>query len=187
MCFNGQGNVLNVNSGAAKDLTISFAANTGVNSHQTVTRAQGNITIANDSLIFQIGANRDQTASLGIGKVNPVSLSVAIQGNQFGSLNDIDVTSASKSQDALDVIDAAIDEVTNRRSSLGAFQQNTLESTANNLRTTLGNSVNAESVLRDTDFAEEIANFTKQQVLVQAGTSILANANQSSQLVLSLL
>ena len=98
--FNGQGNVLNVNSGAAKDLTINFAANTGVNAHQTVTGTQGNITIANDSLIFQIGANRDQTASLGISKVNPGSLGVAIQGNQFGSLNNIDVTSASKTQDA---------------------------------------------------------------------------------------
>jgi flagellin len=75
----------------------------------------------------------------------------------------------------------------NIRGDLGAFQQNTLEATANNLRTTLENSVNAESVIRDTDFASEIANFTKQQVLVQAGTSILSNANQSAQLVLSLL
>jgi flagellin len=74
-----------------------------------------------------------------------------------------------------------------QRGDLGAFQQNTLESTANNLRATLENTVNAESVIRDTDFAEEIANFTKQQVLIQAGTSALANANQSSQLVLSLL
>ncbi|MEZ6116641.1 MAG: flagellin [Pirellulaceae bacterium] len=47
--------------------------------------------------------------------------------------------------------------------------------------------MNAESVIRDTDFASEIANFTKQQVLVQAGTSVLSSANQSSQLVLSLL
>ena len=63
----------------------------------------------------------------------------------------------------------------------------TLESGANNLRSTLENTVNAESTIRDTDFAEEIAEFTKQQVLVQAGTSVLSNANQSSQLVLSLL
>jgi flagellin len=70
---------------------------------------------------------------------------------------------------------------------LGAFQQNKLESTAANLRTTLENTVNAESIIRDTDFADEIAEFTKQQVLVQAGTSILSSANQSSQLVLSLL
>ena len=73
------------------------------------------------------------------------------------------------------------------RGSLGAFQANTLESTANNLRTTLENTVNAESVIRDTDFAKEIAEFTKNQVLVQAGTSVLGNANQIPQQVLSLL
>ena len=85
------------------------------------------------------------------------------------------------------VVDAAIDEITNLRGELGAFQQNTLESTANNLRATLENTVNAESIIRDTDFAEEISNFTKYQTLVQAGTNVLGNANQSSQLVLSLL
>ncbi len=85
------------------------------------------------------------------------------------------------------MVDAAINDVTNLRGSLGAFQANTLESTANNLRATLENTTNAESVIRDTDFASEIANFTKNQVLVQAGTSMLSNANQIPQLVLSLL
>ena len=85
------------------------------------------------------------------------------------------------------MIDGAIDDITNLRGTLGAFQQNTLESTAANLRTTLENSINAESVIRDTDFAEEIANFTKNQVLLQAGTSVLGNANQLPQAVLSLL
>lgn len=111
----------------------------------------------------------------------------ASPATRFASLNDINVTSAAKAQDAIAVIDAAIDDITNARGTLGAFQQNTLESTANNLRTTLENTVNAESVIRDTDFAEEIANYTRQQVLVQAGTSVLGNANQQSQLVLSLL
>ena len=87
----------------------------------------------------------------------------------------------------LAVVDAAINDVTNLRGTLGAFQANTLESTANNLRATLENTTNAESVIRDTDFASEIANFTKNQVLVQAGTAMLSNANQIPQLVLSLL
>ena len=112
---------------------------------------------------------------------------VGYQNNQFGTLAEVDVSSASKAQDSLAVIDKAIDDVTNLRGELGAFQQNTLESTANNLRTTLENSVNAESVIRDTDFAQEIANFTKQQILLQAGTSVLSNANQAPQLILSLL
>jgi flagellin len=186
--FTGKGNVLTATSGAAKGLSVSFAAATGANAHLTVAAgAQGNITVANDSLVFQIGPNQNQTASVAIDRVNPNALGLGVTGNQFATLSDIDVTSATKSQDALGIIDAAINEITTLRGSLGAFQQNTLESTASNLRATLENSVNAESVIRDTDFASEIANFTKSQVLVQAGTSILASANQTSQLVLSLL
>ena len=183
----GSGNVLTATSGAEDGVTVQFAADTGANAHLTVTGAQGNVSINDNSLVFQIGANQNQTAKINIDSVNPIGLGVAVSGNQFANLDEISVTTATQSQDALGVIDAAIDEVTTLRGRLGAFQQNTLESTANNLRTTLENSVNAESVIRDTDFAAEIANFTKQQVLVQAGTSILANANQSSQLVLSLL
>ena len=94
---------------------------------------------------------------------------------------------AAKAQDTLAVVDQAIDEISNLRGTLGAFQQNTLEATASNLRATLENTVNAESIIRDTDFAEEISNFTKYQAMVQAGTNVLGNANQTSQLVLSLL
>ncbi|MDG1513796.1 MAG: flagellin, partial [Mariniblastus sp.] len=80
-----------------------------------------------------------------------------------------------------------IDEISTLRGTLGAFQGNTLESTATNMRSTLENTVNAESVIRDTDFADEISKFTNSQVLVQAGASVLSSANQSSQLILSLL
>ena len=187
----GVGNVLTATSGAAKGLAVQFGPSSPVAYYQnaTVTGAQGSVTVVDNSLVFQIGANQNQTASIGIGKVSPSGLGVglAASGNQFNSLADIDVTSASKSQDAIAVIDAAIDDVTNLRGTLGAFQQNTLNSTINNLQTTLENTVNAESTIRDTDFAEEIANFTKNQVLVQAGTSVLKNANQQPQLVLSLL
>lgn len=185
--FTGVGNVLTANSGAAKGLSLSFAANTGANAFATVTGAQGNLTVTDNSLVFQIGANKDQTANIAIQKVNPNGLGLGVVGNQFSNLNEIEVTSATKAQDALEVIDAAIDDVTNLRGALGAFQSNTLESTANNLRATLENTVNAESVIRDTDFASEIAAFTKGQVLVQAGTSMLSNANQIPQSILSLL
>lgn len=184
--YTGTGNVLTANSGSAKGVSISFAADS-TDATLTVTGAQGNVTITDNALVFQIGANKDQTAKIAIGKVNPNGLGLGITGNQFSTLNDIEVTSASKAQDALEVIDAAINDVTNLRGALGAFQSNTLESTANNLRATLENTINAESVIRDTDFAEEIANFTKGQVLVQAGTAMLSNANQIPQTVLSLL
>ncbi|MEI7687675.1 MAG: flagellin, partial [Planctomycetota bacterium] len=85
------------------------------------------------------------------------------------------------------VIDQAINEITNQRGYLGAIQQQTLQSGADNLQTALQNTTAAESVIRDTDFASETANFTKAQVLMQVGTTVLQNSNQTSQLVLSLL
>ena len=185
--FTGVGNVLTSNAGVTNGLSIQLAAGTGANAFETVTGAQGNITVADNSLVFQIGANKDQTANIAIQKVNPNGLGLGVVGNQFSNLNEVEVTSATKAQDALEVIDAAIDDVTNLRGALGAFQSNTLEATGNNLRATLENTVNAESVIRDTDFASEIAAFTKGQVLVQAGTSMLSNANQIPQSILSLL
>lgn len=184
--FTGKGNVLTATSGNAKGLSVKLAAS-GADAALTVTGAQGNVTVVDNSLVFQIGANANQTANVAIDKMNSDALGVGVSGNQFNNLSEIDVTSAAKAQDTLGVIDAAIDNVTNLRGTLGAFQQNTLQATASNLQATLENTVNAESVIRDTDFAEEIANLTKNQVLVQAGTSVLQTANQQPQLVLSLL
>lgn len=184
--FTGTGNVLKATSGVAKGLTVQIAADSA-DASSTVTGAQGNVTITNNSLVFQIGPNQNQTARVTIDKVDASALGIGVAGNQFSNLASIDVSSATKAQDAIGVIDRAINDVTNLRGDLGAFQQNTLTSTSNNLRTTLENTTNAESVIRDTDFASEIANFTKNQVLVQAGVSILQNANQAPQMVLSLL
>ncbi len=181
----GVGNELTSTTGDTKGITIRVAV--GATPVSTATGAQGDVEVVNDSLVFQIGPNQNQTAKISINKVDAASLGMNLVGNQFASLAAIDVTSATKAQDSIAVIDQAITDVTNLRGELGAFQQNTLSSTANNLRTTLENTTNAESVIRDTDFASEIAAFTKNQVLVQAGTSILANANQIPQQILSLL
>lgn len=184
--FNGQGNVVNVDSGIAKGLSLSLAVDTS-DLTQTVTGAKGTITVADNSLVFQIGPNQNQTAKVAVSKAHTASLGIGVTGNMFNNLSEIDISSDSKAQDSLSIIDAAVDDITNMRGTLGAFQSNTLEATANNLRATLENSVNANSVIRDTDFAKEIAEFTKQQVLMQAGTSVLGNANQVPQLVLGLL
>jgi len=180
------GNVIQAASGDFDGLTFTVAAD-AADDAQTAAVGGATIGVADGTLAFQIGANAGQTASLSIAKSSSDSLGANVAGNQFTSLSQIDITSASGAQDALSVIDAAIDEVSNQRGTLGAFQGNTLESTANNLRATLENTTQAESLIRDTDFAEEIGNFTKQQVMVQAGTTVLSNANQTSQLVLSLL
>ncbi|MGI9495356.1 MAG: flagellin [Mariniblastus sp.] len=182
----GSGNVLTGSAGASQGVMVSIAED-AADLTSTVTGAQGNITIADNSLIFQIGANQNQTVSISIDSVDSTGLGIGVAGNQFTSLNDISVTSAAGAQDSIGVIDAAIDEISTLRGTLGAFQGNTLESTATNMRSTLENTVNAESVIRDTDFADEISKFTNSQVLVQAGASVLSSANQSSQLILSLL
>jgi flagellin len=182
----GSGAVLTSTAGSAEGISISAAVDPA-DPTLTVTGAQGNVTVTDNSLTFQIGPNQNQTVNVAIDKVNPTGLGVGVANNQFGTLESIEVTSAAKAQDSLAVVDAAIEQISNLRGTLGAFQANTLESTANNLRATLENTVNAESVIRDTDFASEISNFTNNQVLVQAGASVLQSANQSSQLVLSLL
>ena len=182
----GTGNVLTSVSGASTGLSVSLAE-LGTDKVLSVDSTQGNVAVQNNSLVFQIGANQNQTASLAISSVAADGLGLAVSGSRFASLNEIDVTSAEKSQEALAVIDASIDELSNIRGELGAFQSNTLESIANNMRTTLENTVNAESVIRDTDFAEEISRFTNNQILVQAGTSVLSSANQTSQSILALL
>jgi len=185
--FTGQGNVVNVNSGLAKGMSLSISEDNADPTSTVAAATSATVTVTDNSLVFQIGANQHQTAEIAIQRAHSQSLGLGVTNNQFANLSEINVTNAGKAQDALAIIDSAVNDVTNLRGSLGAFQQNTLESTANNLRATLENTINAESVIRDTDFAEEIAEFTKQQVLMQAGTSVLGNANQIPQLVLSLL
>lgn len=178
----GSGNTLTATSGVAKGLSVSIAlaAATGV---ATVTGAQGNVNVSNNALSFQVGANAGQKVSLAFDKMNITALGVGVSG-VFSNLSQVTTANATE---GLKVIDAAIDDVSKFRGRLGAFQQNTLESTANNLKATLENTVAAESVIRDTDFAEEIANFTKFQTQIQAGTTVLGNANALTTLVANLL
>lgn len=183
----GNGNILTGNTGSgAAGISISFGL-AAASTTATVTGGQGNVSINDQSLVFQIGANANQTVKVAIDKVTTSALGLNVSGNQFANLNAIDVRSQSGAQDSIKIIDQAISDVTNLRGRLGAVQQQTLESGANNLRTTLENTTAAESTIRDTDFAVETANFTKNQVLMQVGTTVLQNANQTSQLVLSLL
>ena len=107
-------------------------------------------------------------------------------GNMFTSLSNIDVTTAQGAQDAQSIVDAAINEVSTTRGTLGSFQKNTLESNLRNLRIAAQNLTASESQIRDTDMAKEMSTFTKNQILMQAGTSMLAQANQVPQTVLSL-
>jgi len=138
------------------------------------------------SLVFQIGANVGQTANIGLPGMSASSLGRSLPGNMFTSLADIDVTSVQGAQDAQSIIDNSINEVSTIRGTLGSFQKNTLESNLRNLRIASQNLQSSESSIRDTDMAREMSNFVKNQILLQAGTAMLAQANQVPQNVLSL-
>jgi len=125
------------------------------------------------SISFQVGANDGESIS-----VSTISLGSTL-GTAFYSL------SASGTSD-ISEIDAAINLVSAQRSGFGAVE-NRLNYTLNNSAIYQENLTSSESRIRDVDMASEMVNFTKLQILQQAGTSMLAQANQSSQSVLSLL
>lgn len=102
------------------------------------------------------------------------------------TISDVDVSTAFGAQNAISVIDAAIAYIDSQRSDLGAVQ-NRFDNTINNLQNISENASAARSRIKDTDYAAETANLSKQQVLQQAGTAILAQAKQLPQAVLSLL
>jgi flagellin len=144
------------------------------------------ISNTDQSLVFQIGANVGQTARIALQGMSASQLAQNIAGNMFTSLSQIDVTTVQGAQDAQTLIDAAIDEVSTARGTLGSFQKNTLESNLSNLRIAAQNLTAAESSIRDTDMASQMSEFVKQQILLQAGTAMLAQGNQVPQVVLSL-
>ena len=149
---------------------------------------EGAVYVANNALNFQVGPGQNQTASINLPNVNTHVLSQRVENDSgFQSLSDMDVTTYQGAQDALKLIDQAIYEVSSARGNLGAFQKNTLESNLNNLRYATENLVSAESVIRDTDMAAEMSEFTKQQILLASGTAMLGQANQTPKAVLSLL
>ena len=102
------------------------------------------------------------------------------------SIDVIDILTAPNAQKAVLVIDQALNVIDGQRAELGAVQ-NRFESTITNLQNIAENASAARSRIRDTDFALETTELTKNQILQQAGTSILAQANQLPQAVLSLL
>jgi len=102
------------------------------------------------------------------------------------SVSQVDVSSAGSAASAIDIIDEALDDVNSQRSKLGAIA-NRLDHTINNLGNIVVNTEAAQSGIQDADFAAETSSLTKAQILTQAATAMLAQANASKQSVLSLL
>ena len=129
-----------------------------------------------------------KSKSLQVGSLSGQSIGISISNMNAASLNvsGLKVSSFGQAGDAMKRIQAAINTVSTQRSKLGALQ-NRLEHTINNLDTTAENTQAAESRIRDTDMASEMVQYSKNNILSQAGQSMLAQANQSNQGVLSLL
>ncbi|GAA2516261.1 flagellin [Pilimelia columellifera] len=125
---------------------------------------------------FQVGANANETLQITIGDMTAATIMGAVG----------DLTDSANAQTELAAVDTAIAAVSTQRASLGATQ-NRLEHKINNLNVTVENLSASESRIRDTDMAQEMMSFTRSQILTQAGTAMLSQANQASQGVLQLL
>jgi len=175
----GKGNELSINT-ATLDLSATLAADfTG----------SAAFTVTGGGALFQLGPDvvSNQQARLGIGSVNTARLG-GVSGKlfQLGTGGSSDLTS-NDLDTAAKIVEEAIDQVTSLRGRLGAFQRTTLETNKRALNDTLVNLSEAESSIRDADFAAESAALTRSQILVQSGTTVLQIANQNPQNVLALL
>jgi len=132
--------------------------------------------LSDNTTVFQVGANEGEDMALDIGDMSAMALGI----------QNIIVTDRESAARAITLVDNAIGKVSSQRAKLGAYQ-NRLEHTISNLTTAATNTTAAESRIRDVDMAKEMMEFTKLNILSQAGNSMLAQANQLPQNVLSLL
>ena len=165
----------------------------GTNAAKTITNEDGSIS-TQEGLRFHVGPNAEHMASTSIrdmstnqlGRVTVPEGEMPNKSN-FMSLADIDVRNEQGAQDALAIIDQSLTEVATVRGNLGAFQKHTLESNLTSLQVAAENMTAAESTIRDTDMAQELATFTRNQIMTQSATAQLAQANAMPQHVLRLL
>jgi flagellin len=162
------GTVFKAGTVLSEDLTINFA---GATTHLLLT-ADMTVKAGSTLTINKYAAN---TAN-----------GVSLQNSETNRLSDVDVLTQEGAQKAIAIADAALKDLDKTRSDLGSVQ-NQLTSTIANISVTRVNIYAAESSIRDVDFAEESANFTKMQILMQAGTFAMAQSNASAQNVLQLL
>jgi len=174
--------VTDFNSGSGNTLkdvagdTITLAAGT------TAATYNNAMVISGNALTFQIGSNAGQTVTTSIGS----SASTALGNTSTGFVSSIDVTSAAGAQTAMKIVDAAIDQVSTQQANLGSLQ-NGIQDTVNALSTAQENTSASESTIKDTNMASEMVNFTKSQILVQASTAMLSQANSESQGILRMI
>ena len=179
--------------GRMRDLAVQAANDTNDAAARTAIDAEMD---ALQAEITRIGADTTFAGAAVFGVTGGLNLQVGSEGSAGGQINvatvavpgtvAIDVTGATEARATIELIDAEIAVISASRGTLGATQ-NRLESTINNLQVTTENLAASESRIRDTDMAAEMVTFTKNQILQQAGTAMLGQANAVPQSVLSLL
>jgi len=165
--------------GAAANPTINHASGA-----TTFTFTAQSVTVSKAlNFNLHVGADADMTNKIGVNIETMTSKYLGVDGlDVVGAANDNGITATY----AIDAIADAVQKVSDQRSALGAIQ-NRLEHTIANVDNVVENTTAAESRIRDTDMAEEMVQYSKNNILAQAGQSMLAQANQSTQGVLSLL
>lgn len=138
------------------------------------------------SMWLHVGANMDQRQRMYIGTMNSQGLGLKSPIGNPSSASFISLSTPDKANMAIGMIDVALMKVSKQRADMGAYQ-NRLEKTANGLMVGFENLSSAESRIRDTDMAEQMSKFVRSQILTQAATAMLAQANQKPQLMLQLL
>ena len=167
-----------VGAGDVTAMASLIAGKTGTTAKASETSITFTSGTKQSSLVFQVGAdNKDDQR---------VSLSIADMSSKGLGVDSVDVGSQDSAKAAINTIKAAINTVDATRADLGGLQ-NELEHTANNLSTMSENLTSAESTIRDVDMSDEYVQYSKNQILSQAATSMLAQANAQPQSVLTLL
>jgi flagellin len=181
--------------------TVLYTGGRGGRDGLTLSDANGNSLVINEGgnavnnqLLGRINA-ADSTFQIGFLATTTANLSLRnMSSGQLGSgvvsgttMNNLDISTAANANSALAVIDKAIEEVSQVRGRIGNFQRNVLETNNRSLASMRENLANSESSIRDLDVASEMTQYTKWQVMQQAGMAILGQANQSGQAVLGLL
>ena len=168
--YNGMGLIDGSADGASEKITLQVGADNN----------------AQDQLSFNLADFRVDDGSSAISTFAGVQLTDGASSPANKNFQDLDLDTAATSQWAISALDQAIEAVNDQRATVGALQ-NRLEFTSSNLMGSIQNNSASMSTIRDADFAAEAADLAKNQILVQSGTSMLAQANSLSQNVLALI
>ena len=151
-------------------------------------KIEGYIHVSQMSKEFQLGIDKSSNPAFSFLNIRTSNLGNNIQNkSNFKSLSEINVKTEQGAMDATKIVDKVIDQISEYRGELGSFQKNILESKLNSLKINEENITQAESTLRDSNMASEMSNLTKDKIMLEASTAMVAQANQVPQTVLNLI